>query len=426
MGTQPGMMGGPVPGPFVPGTTVLNTPGNQRGSMVAPAGDLHVQVQGARGLPDADGLPGAGKSDAYAVVEIKGKRQSRFKTGVIHNTKDPMWNAESDVPGFEAGDSVVVTVYDKDPLKGDDVLGTVTLPYEQFAGGLIGDVKLDTGDAGKDSYVTLAIQPPQGGPAAPYPSGVMDGGQMLSYSGAVAGPGGVHFNQQGVMMPGAMQPSGRGSFGVPGTGMMQHAGSYGHPYQTRGSLDHMGQPIQEPIAGMAPAAQMGTQLMQGGNYGSGAQRLPSGALAAPGTRGDSLAIPMGTIQGGPLKSGGLGVPRGTFVGGSPVTEPVAGFPMGAPVGTFVGGPPGTQMMAPSGTYYTGGGMPTGMAGPMPTGAYSPSAMRGGILKAGSITDDVFNMVDRNQDGVISRSEFRGALKGNIISATPTARQLTGR
>jgi len=34
---------------------------------------------------------------------------------------------------------------------------------------------------------------------------------------------------------------------------------------------------------------------------------------------------------------------------------------------------------------------------------------------GSTTDDLFNVVDRNQDGRISRSEFRSAVKGGIIS-----------
>jgi len=52
--------------------------------------------------------------------------------------------------------------------------------------------------------------------------------------------------------------------------------------------------------------------------------------------------------------------------------------------------------------------------------------RGSLLKAGSITDDVFNMIDRDHDGVISRSEFRGALKGNIISATDNTRAALGR
>merc|ERR1712227_130257 len=123
---------------------------------------------------------------------------------------------------------------------------------------------------------------------------------------------------------------------------------------------------------------------------------------------------MGTMHGAPLKSGGVGMaPRGTFVAGGPggiVQEPIA-----APIGTFVGGqPPGTQMVAPAGTHFTGGGIPTGFGGPLPTGAVQSPAYRGGILKAGSITDDVFNMVDSNHDGVISRSEFRGALKGNII------------
>mmetsp|Transcript_74195 Transcript_74195/g.221405 ORF Transcript_74195/g.221405 Transcript_74195/m.221405 type:complete len:98 (+) Transcript_74195:1-294(+) len=76
----------------------------------------------------------------------------------------------------------------------------------------------------------------------------------------------------------------------------------------------------------------------------------------------------------------------------------------------------------------GGMMVGGAAGSSGSMAMSPAmaAMFGGMLKAGSITDDVFNMVDRNQDGVISRSEFRGALKGNIINASATTRSALGR
>lgn len=40
---------------------------------------------------------------------------------------------------------------------------------------------------------------------------------------------------------------------------------------------------------------------------------------------------------------------------------------------------------------------------------------GARRELGSVTDDLFNIVDRNQDGRISRSEFRSAVKGGIIS-----------
>merc|ERR1719262_141975 len=101
-----------------------------------------------------------------------------------------------------------------------------------------------------------------------------------------------------------------------------------------------------------------------------------------------------------------------------------------------GGMVGTQMVAtPVGTQavgsvapvltYGAGGYPMAMQGSSSMGV-GALPVAGGLLKAGSITDDVFNMVDRNNDGVISRSEFRGALKGNVISATPNTRLAIGQ
>lgn len=276
----------------------------QRGSVVA-AGSLHVTLEGARGLRDADWLPGGGKSDPYAVVEIQGKRHSRFQTGVINDTLDPVWNVEGDVPGYEPGDNVVVSIFDKDPTKGDDLLGTVTLTTEQFAAGLVGEVKLDNAGKGVDAYVTLAIQPPMAAEITSFPQGGMraatrtSGSSMGTYTAMPAGAG---MMQQGGMM-------------------------------------------------MQQAAPVGTYTNIPG------QMMP------------------------------------------------------------------TQMMMPGTTQFVAGGaMP--MQNGMPMAAGMP--LRGGLLKAGSITDDVFNMVDRNQDGVISRSEFRGALKGNVISASQTTRQVLGR
>merc|ERR1712176_1367037 len=159
-----------------------------RQSVVVP-GALHIQLEGASGLRDADFLPGAGKSDPYAVVEIQGKRNTRFQTDVINNTQDPMWNIEADVPGYEPGDNVVVTIYDKDPMPGksDDVLGHVVLTSDQFAGGLQGDVRLDKGGkGGQDAFVTLAIQPPTAVVTAP-PQYVQAGQQMVQYGSTPVG-----------------------------------------------------------------------------------------------------------------------------------------------------------------------------------------------------------------------------------------------
>merc|ERR1719476_1303489 len=45
---------------------------------------------------------------------------------------------------------------------------------------------------------------------------------------------------------------------------------------------------------------------------------------------------------------------------------------------------------------------------------------GGGVSAGTVTDDLFNVVDRNHDGKISRSEFRSGLKTGVINRGPTA------
>merc|ERR1712062_774469 len=86
---------------------------------------------------------------------------------------------------------------------------------------------------------------------------------------------------------------------------------------------------------------------------------------------------------------------------------------------------GTAMPATTiaGTPITGttitGAIPGGF---LPAGAQMPIPMPGGpagssyasYLKAGSVSDDLFQMGDRNKDGAISKSEFKTALKGGIL------------
>mmetsp|Transcript_89886 Transcript_89886/g.201205 ORF Transcript_89886/g.201205 Transcript_89886/m.201205 type:complete len:139 (-) Transcript_89886:206-622(-) len=135
---------------------------------------------------------------------------------------------------------------------------------------------------------------------------------------------------------------------------------------------------------------------------TGATAEPVATMAGMPAQGNFVvgqaAYPMGTVSmPGMVATGATAQPFGSTV--------LAAGPGGAPTVMVPGAPAGSGSMA----------MSPAMA-----------AMFGGMLKAGSITDDVFNMVDRNQDGVISRSEFRGALKGNIINASAATRGALGR
>mmetsp|Transcript_50409 Transcript_50409/g.146279 ORF Transcript_50409/g.146279 Transcript_50409/m.146279 type:complete len:624 (+) Transcript_50409:89-1960(+) len=89
---------------------------------------LRISIMGARSLRNAD-LPG--KSDPYCTVEIPGKSSSKFKTKVLQDTLDPLWNQEVELKGVAAGDSLLFSVFDKDTLTADDLLGKAVLRKEE-------------------------------------------------------------------------------------------------------------------------------------------------------------------------------------------------------------------------------------------------------------------------------------------------------
>jgi len=215
---------------------------------------------------------------------------------------------------------------------------------------------------------------------------------------------------------------------------------------------HPGSTVLAPGSGLVGQAPASTMLGQG--YTMVTELHPGSTVLAPGSgvvgqapastvlgQGYTTMAPTVTTQGNLMVtqqepvvttvSGMPGVGSGTVAGrGSVMTAayPVAsvGMPGMVATGTTILAP-GSTMMAPGPAGATSVVLPGGAAG-SGSMAMSPAmaAMFGGMLKAGSITDDVFNMVDRNQDGVISRSEFRGALKGNIINASATTRNALGR
>jgi len=138
---------------------------------------------------------------------------------------------------------------------------------------------------------------------------------------------------------------------------------------------------------------------------------------------------VGSASGGTRMLGSGGI-----VGGSRVI----GSALGAS-GLVSGASGGTRMLGSAGVVAGTGGS-VGVRGVVGAGSVAASAnvragaarvLGGGAsaglvarptagLMAGSMTDDLFNVVDRNHDGRISRSEFRSGLKGGIINRGPAA------
>jgi len=178
---------------------------------------------------------------------------------------------------------------------------------------------------------------------------------------------------------------------------------------------------------MLPGSQFGASVTaeQPAMAGVTMTSLPQAVPTEPIQMAQPQALPSTTIVApaqymtGPTPVTTQSLPMAT---GSPV--PVVTHSVAAPVatlGAFVTTPGASSMAVPGSTTITS----AAQAGSMVLGQ-GALPMRGSLLKAGSITDDVFNMVDKDNDGVISRSEFRGALKGNVISATANTKlQLQG-
>jgi Ca2+-dependent lipid-binding protein len=98
--------------------------------------ELNLRLVEARGVPKADIF---GKSDPFCVISVTSTRQI-FRTKVIQNTLNPVWNDE-----FQIGlanpetDIFQITVKDSDDASDDDPLGRIKLPTSDFPIGEVVD-----------------------------------------------------------------------------------------------------------------------------------------------------------------------------------------------------------------------------------------------------------------------------------------------
>lgn len=121
-----------------------------------PKNKLTLTIVGARGLRNADWLPGTGKSDSYCILKISGKEV--YTTNIISDSLDPVWEEEFDVPEYKEGTALEFALFDKDVTTSES-LGNVTMASEMFSSaGFNGEVKVQNAGRGQDAFLWVQIK----------------------------------------------------------------------------------------------------------------------------------------------------------------------------------------------------------------------------------------------------------------------------
>ncbi|CAE7562102.1 Mctp1 [Symbiodinium natans] len=94
--------------------------------------ELDVTVERASSLRDADWAPGGGSSDPYCVVTVQGKGKSTFKTKVVNNNRDPVWNHNAKISDMHDGDLLFFEIFDHDVVGKHDSLGFASIGWEEL------------------------------------------------------------------------------------------------------------------------------------------------------------------------------------------------------------------------------------------------------------------------------------------------------
>jgi len=133
---------------------------------------LVVTIQSATGLRNMDWLPGEGrlqgKSDPYCTCEVVGNIESRFKTQIIEDCLEPVWNRREEIENYQHGDSLLFTVWDQDWMyKTDDFLGMATLQNDQFwPNGFEGELSLNDSEKHLMGKLKVKVVPAYEGPVS--------------------------------------------------------------------------------------------------------------------------------------------------------------------------------------------------------------------------------------------------------------------
>mmetsp|Transcript_38897 Transcript_38897/g.87410 ORF Transcript_38897/g.87410 Transcript_38897/m.87410 type:complete len:371 (+) Transcript_38897:68-1180(+) len=142
---------------------------------MAPTGtESTIKVFGCRGLRNADWTWTGSQSDAYVICTEKAKTgavadvkepKELFRTQTIFNSLEPIFDEEFEA-AFDKDSILEFEVWDKDPLKPDDLLGKAELKCEKLAEGFNGELEL--AEAGKKkAYIKVLVK----APGCDYPPG---------------------------------------------------------------------------------------------------------------------------------------------------------------------------------------------------------------------------------------------------------------
>jgi len=372
---------------------------------------LKVTIISARGLRDADWMPGSGTSDPYCICEIPDKPNAKFQTPVVDNNEAPVWNYEEIMEEYAVGDNLVFTVYDQDTVGKGDCLGTVTLASEHFfPDGFEGDVPLNDAGKGVEAFLTVRVEPQA--PALPAADAAAaeaafnaidsnHDGVITRQEFTTTTVGGVPLPPPTVIKPSATISASTGAYVAAPTSTYT-VGLQQQPVTTIGALS--GSVVAGTVnAGMAAAGTPGTAIAGAPRYVA-AGPTTFRHTNAPVTTAYKMA-PASPVP----SSGGI-----SYV----TVPPTAGLvsPQSCAPSQASSRRP-SYVAAPQATAYKAASPTTASGRPSLTAASSGSAAIGG-------SRTVFDAIDRNHDGVITRAEFAAALaaQGQTMAASPTVIQ----
>jgi len=108
---------------------------------------LRITVVSAKRLQNYD-AGGYDLSDPYCKFEICGRPQMVWRTRVVRDNLNPVWNETFEVNECYPGDKLKFAIYDEDAVSRDDLLGKYVMSTQQFHSGQEFDGEVDLEEDG--------------------------------------------------------------------------------------------------------------------------------------------------------------------------------------------------------------------------------------------------------------------------------------